>query len=579
MVAAPALQLGTTADGEPFTVDLDALIGAHTCVAANSGGGKSGTIRKLLETSSGQLPHLILDPEDEFYTLRERFSYIIAGGDGGDAPATVANAPTLARMALENSLSVVAQINDLGDGGADFIAAFCDALIDAPRALWRPLLVVIDEAQRFAPAKGGSTAVSAIKNLLQRGRKRGYTAVVASTRISELDAGVRGLCRNWLLGFVGQSLDRRTASDQLGFPQGSAEAKGLQTLEPRQFWAMGPALSRNPVLVRIADVETTIVKSGQAKVPTPPAPEALREILAALAAPTIEPESQKPGIAESQKTGQPDERDARIAALEAEIADLRLELGELHHTDAECDRYQDGLEAIENLVRRVRAGTYQPEIQESGSAPAAQDADAEASPAAGSCVPPTAGGVDRTAATSLPEEPTAESAPARRGSPVPSPSPAGAPDRELRALAGLAAVFPAGLTEAAWATRTGYSRKGGAWIRRRKRYVDEQLIEQRDGRWFATAAGVERGAGELPTMPAPGPALVAWWADRLGAPGRLLKVLADVAPRQLTRDALAAEVNMSAKGGAFLRHVGELKAAELVTERGRRLAIAPELLR
>jgi len=280
--------IGTTAAGHQLDIGLDDLIGAHLIVAANSGGGKSGAIRKLLESTHGQVQQIILDAEDEFYTLRERYDYVIAGGEGGDTPATVDTAAALAQAALSHGFSLIAQINDLpnepGKNAAVFIATFLEALLAAPRDQWRPILLVIDEAQRFAPTKGSSEAAEALKDLLQRGRKRGFTAVLATTRISELDAGVRGLARNWMLGFVGQTLDRKTAAEQLGFPPSSAEARGLQHLEPRQFWGFGPAISRTAVLFTVAAVETTIVKSGQAKVPTPPAPEALREILAGLAA-------------------------------------------------------------------------------------------------------------------------------------------------------------------------------------------------------------------------------------------------------------------------------------------------------
>jgi hypothetical protein len=309
--------LGLTPDGDEMDVDLDNLIGSHLCVAANSGGGKSGVIRRLLEVTHGRVQQIVLDAEDEFYTLRERFDYVIAGGDG-DAPATVANARGLATAALSHDFSLIAQINDLDDDAGEFIAEFITGLLSAPRELWRPVLVVIDEAQRFAPSGAPNEATAAIKSLLQRGRKRGFTAVVATTRFSELNAGVRGLCNNWLLGLVGQSLDRNTAADQLGFGRNSAEAKGLQSLERRQFWAFGPALSRTPVLFRVADTETTIIKHGQARVPTPPAPEALRAILSGLVVPSAADDSER--AYHAGEVAWPDQRE-HVKQLVAELGE------------------------------------------------------------------------------------------------------------------------------------------------------------------------------------------------------------------------------------------------------------------
>ena len=217
-------------------------------------------------------------------TLRQTYEYVIAGGDGGDAPAAVENAEALALAALQHGFSLIVQLNDLGPAGAPaFVGRFLQAMISAPRELWRPVLVVLDEAQRFAPQEGATAATDGVRALTAQGRKRGFTAVLASQRIAKIDANVRGDVNNWLLGRVGQALDRRTVADALGFTPSSAEARGLQSLPDRSFWAFGPAISREPVLFRVADVETTPVRPGQAKVPTPPPAEALRAILQGLA--------------------------------------------------------------------------------------------------------------------------------------------------------------------------------------------------------------------------------------------------------------------------------------------------------
>ena len=89
------------------------------------------------------------------------------------------------------------------------------------------------------------------------------------------------------------------------------------------------------------------------------------------------------------------------------------------------------------------------------------------------------------------------------------------------------------------------------------------------------AAGVTAAGGAVPSMPVPGPALIEWWSKRLGAAGRLLKLMADVHPRQVTRQQLATLANMTASGGAFSGRVGELKAAELIVDRNKRLGLAP----
>ena len=73
---------------------------------------------------------------------------MIAGGEGGDVPATIGNARNLAALALDHGFSLIAQINDLGDDAPAFVAEFLDALMSAPREKWRPLLVMASGAAR-----------------------------------------------------------------------------------------------------------------------------------------------------------------------------------------------------------------------------------------------------------------------------------------------------------------------------------------------------------------------------------------------------------------------------------------------
>lgn len=270
--------IGKYQDGEPAAVDVPALIGSHCCVVANSGGGKSGLLRRLLEVTHGQVQHIVLDAEDEFFTLRQKFAYVIAGGDGGDVPAQIENAGSLALAALQHRFSLIVQLNDLPDRAA-FVGAFLAALVNAPKDLWHPVLVVVDEAQRFAPEGSSVDSSAGVRDLLERGRKRGFTALLASNRLAVIDKSVTGNVNNWLLGRVGQSRDRLAVANALGFSPASAEARGLQGLPPRTFWSFGPALSQVPTQFRVADVETTIIRSGQSGIATPPAPEALGKIL------------------------------------------------------------------------------------------------------------------------------------------------------------------------------------------------------------------------------------------------------------------------------------------------------------
>lgn len=302
----------TFENGSPMRLDVDALIGSHMCIQANSGGGKSGAIRRLLEVTHGHLQHIVLDVEDEFYTLRERFEYMLAGGDNGDCAASVNNAAKLARMILETGFSAIVQINSLSvDDRREFIGAFLEALIAAPKNLWRPALIVLDEAQIYAPQVGKVASSDGVISLMTLGRKRGFTGVLATPRAASIHKDATGPCNNWLIGRVGQPADRRAAADALGFSANSEEARGLRSMERRHFWAFGPALCIEPTRVVVQAIETTAVRAGQAPIPTPPAPAAMRKILAELTAAAAAADEAGPdaaGAPAAARGGAPDPR-------------------------------------------------------------------------------------------------------------------------------------------------------------------------------------------------------------------------------------------------------------------------------
>jgi Helicase HerA, central domain len=363
--------LGTSVNDEGTQhLELDRLIGSHACIVANSGGGKSGLIRRLLEITHGQVQHIVLDIEDEFYTLREQFDYVIAGGDGADVPATVEGAADLAIATLTHGFSLVVQLNDLGSDAPTFVGKFLEALIAAPRNLWHPALIVLDEAQRFAPQDGVTAATKGVKALTAQGRKRGFTAILASQRIAKINADVRGDVNNWMLGRVGQSLDRRTMADALGFAPSSAEGRGLQGLPDRTFWAFGPALSREPQLFRVSDVETTPVKAGQAKVATPPPPEALRAILQGLVVvpePVDDPQEHNVKMSDRQSSEKRVAQEIQaIADLQSQVTDLRgqLDAMEANHAieHAIGQRQIDDLMNIIGSARQTLSAAFQHEV-------------------------------------------------------------------------------------------------------------------------------------------------------------------------------------------------------------------------
>ncbi|MCW8129259.1 MAG: ATP-binding protein [Planctomycetota bacterium] len=263
-------------------LNVQRLIESRLLIQANSGGGKSYAIRKLLEVTHDKCQQIVIDVEGEFHTLRERYDFVLAG-KGRECPAEPRSASMLARKVLELGVSIIIDIFELkAHERAQFIRIFLDAMIGAPRSLWHPALVVVDEAHLFAPQVGSAECTSAVIDLMTRGRKRGFCGVLATQRISKLHKDAAAEANNKLIGRSAQDIDMKRAADELGFTT-REQQHSLRTLAPGHFWAFGPAISESVTEIAIDKVLTTHPTAGAREVPAPPARKQVQVILAKLA--------------------------------------------------------------------------------------------------------------------------------------------------------------------------------------------------------------------------------------------------------------------------------------------------------
>ena len=252
-----------------LAVDLDVLVRSRLLIQANSGGGKSWALRQLLEQTFGRVQHLVLDPEGEYATLRERFDYVLGAKHGGDVEATPRTAKVLCRRLMETSTSAVLDLYDLKvPERREFVRLFLTELLALPKDLRRPLLVVLDEAHVFAPEGARSEALEAVVSLASQGRKRGYALVCATQRLSKLSKDVAAELNTKLIGRTGLDLDVKRAGDELGM---SKEARAeLPLLGEGMFYVYGPALPPGPPrLVKTGKVLTSHPQPGAIEAPVP----------------------------------------------------------------------------------------------------------------------------------------------------------------------------------------------------------------------------------------------------------------------------------------------------------------------
>ncbi|WP_315781967.1 ATP-binding protein [Bradyrhizobium sp. SZCCHNPS1003] len=314
-----AIEMGQTATGSPAALDLEELLATRLLVQGNSGSGKSHLLRRLLEQSAPWVQQTIIDPEGDFVTLAERFGHlVIAAEDHTERALQVAG--ERARM---HRVSTVLNLEGLdAENQMRRAAAFLNGLFEISRDHWYPMLVVVDEAQLFAPAVAGEVSdearkasLGAMTNLMCRGRKRGLAGVIATQRLAKLAKNVAAEASNFLMGRTFLDIDMARAADLLGMERRQAEA--FRDLERGQFMALGPALSRRPLGLRIGPTDT---KPRNATPRLMPLPEASLEDARAVILAAPPPETN----ARPQRKPQPELLDQLMAAKSAAL-ELRPE--------------------------------------------------------------------------------------------------------------------------------------------------------------------------------------------------------------------------------------------------------------
>lgn len=280
-----SVDMGTDGTGSSVPIDVEELLATRLLVQGNSGSGKSHLLRRLLEGSAGMVQQVIIDPEGDFVTLAEPFGHVVIEASD-HSEREIARFATRIR---EHRASVVLSLEGVDvEAQMRCAAAFIAAMFDAPREHWFPALVVVDEAQLFAPAAAGDVpddirraSLTAMTNLMCRGRKRGLAGIIATQRLAKLAKNVAAEASNFLMGRTFLDIDMARAADLLGMDRRQAEQ--IRDLQRGSFLALGPAISRRPVSVKIGPVKTSARSGGVTLLPLPEqAPAAdMRDLLLA----------------------------------------------------------------------------------------------------------------------------------------------------------------------------------------------------------------------------------------------------------------------------------------------------------
>jgi uncharacterized protein len=553
--------IGQIIGGKKLELDLPTLVDTRLLIQANSGGGKSWLLRLIAERAGIQT--IVLDNEGEFASLREAVDVLLVGA-GGELTADPRHAALLARRLLEYKVSAVVDLYELKlPERRRFVKLFVESLIHLPRDLWRPTLVILDEAHIYCPERGSgeSESTEAVISLMSQGRKRGFAGIIATQRLSKLHKDAAAEANNVIIGRTWLDADQVRAGDALGLSK--ADRLKLRDIGQGEFYVFGPAFGQPGVVrFRSDQVRTTHPRPGQRHLLTAPAPSrAIRGVLAKFADLPQEAEEEIRSLDESRR---------RIAELERQIKSVNGANGANRIDQAVVQRAVAAAVEQQRIEweRKMEQGRVR--FQRLGAALAST-------------------GQSLAKIKELLEETQREWLDPQTVDIAPKPPPNRpertvklAPDRismaeelngTLKLAAGERRILTAlaqhskGRSKVQVAVLTGYAATGGGFNNYLGALRSRGLIAGDGDRLRISEAG-NQALGPWEPLPA-GAALIDYWRNRLGKAERLiLDALTQAYPDALTKEEVAANAGYEPRGGGFNNALGRLRTLELVQGRG-----------
>lgn len=203
-----------------------------------SGSGKSYLSRSVIESFVEKSYHVIvLDPEGEYYSLREKYDFIIAGCnedecdlvfkesleniDECEFKTKLISAEELAEKIIKNKINVILDLNPLDYSGKQKIASlFLNGILKYASDLPSPLVLFIEEASVFAQKGSKKTeaneCMESLKAISKLGRKRGICSFYNTQRITQLHGDMRSEFTDYLMGFCATRADILRNAEYLG---------------------------------------------------------------------------------------------------------------------------------------------------------------------------------------------------------------------------------------------------------------------------------------------------------------------------------------------------------------------------
>lgn len=580
-----------------------------TVVYGARGSGKTTLGRVMAEeVTKAKQRFCAIDLKGDWYGLKSSsdgkssaIPVVIFGGDHADVPLEDAAGAFIGETVAELGQSCVLDLEHLSKGKqVRFLADFFERLYDKNRD---PLLLLLDEAQRYAPQSGGrgmdpqiQRCLGAVEDVVKLGRKHGIGPVLFTQRGSGLNKEVSELCDLLVAFRTPGPLDQDRIKDWLD--ANTTRAQRDDVMGKLAGLPTGTAVfaSGHPDL-KLFGVHAVRRSETYDSSATPKVGERRKEPKALAQADLTALREKMAATIERAKQEDPKELRKRIRELEARVAeavrDETRDAARIAELSAEtktkaAEVPSKDLAALERIVSKLAPvidlaaslvndlDTAAGKINESIKARRLAQ-----SPALGPLLLGTDAG-RRTrvfAANHGKREPSpfyplneqhvthisksaarAERTAARQTNGQSSELGNSGARRMLVALC----QSRAPITPSQLAIRSNIARRGGTFRTYLGKLITEGFAVRVGERLEPTDRGREAPVGYelLPT----GAALLNHWISELGTGGasKMLRAIGAAHPASLTREELGAATGIAVSGGTFRTYLGKLKTLELV---------------
>jgi uncharacterized protein len=570
--------------GRDLRLPLDFVV-ESTVIVGKRGRGKTVTGKRIVEqVHRARVPFVVIDPTDVWWGIRSGadgsegggLDVLIVGGKHGDVPLNEHAGKMLARMILDGTSMVVVTKGLPKAARRRLVGELLTELYD--QADGRPILVVIDEADEYAPEGAKSfgnnrqndplvLSQGAVEDVVRRGRAGGLGTVLITQRVAVLSKSVLEQSDTLIAHGVTGKNDIDAVAAWIAKHASDMELSkkittSLPGLAKGTAWVWAP---EHGVLecVDVLPISTWDSSRSPSPYETVAVPKARKSIdLAALG-------EEMAKFAEQVKAEDPKELRKRIADLERQLRQQEahtcqaVEPVEVPVLTLDDRAVAEGIIiAVDGLAELVRDRTV--EWVTASKRIADVIATASAKPA------PTARPV-KAAPASVPASPAA--APSRRRTPPPAAPQPTAGDYELTdteslLLQTLVQRHPIPMTVRELAVRARRSHTSSTTKTAVSRLRALGLASGGATSLIATEAGVAAAGGVGRPMPT-GPALLGWWKERLtNAEFDLLNTLAGVWPDGMTDTNAYETAGYSATSSTPKTALGRLRSLGLVQKAG-----------